>query len=123
MPTLRKVLPALYHPDGLACEKGENDTLDPATMPLDDIIARLERCAPMRDAVVKSGVSTREAALTLAALTRASRRWTDEESAKALGGQAQPLAPGPLKDNLMLIRENEAELGRLTRASEGGGTW
>lgn len=122
MPTLRKVLPALSQPQVRGCEKGKNETLDPATMPLADITARLERCAPMRDAIAKSGVSTREAALTLAALARASKRFTEEESAKAVGGQAPPLPPGVLKDNLTLIRENETELGRLTRPGEGGGT-
>ena len=119
MPTLRKVLPALYHPEARACEKGKNENLDPASMPLADITARLERCEPMRDAIAKSGVSTTEAALTLAALARASKRSTEEASAKAAGGQAPPLTPGALKDNLTLIRENEAELGRLIRAAGG----
>ena len=118
MPVLRKVLPALYHPEARACEKGKNEHRDPSRMSLAEMTARLEECAPVRNAVRQSGLSAREAALTLAALLRASRRSADEESARATGGQAPPLAPGPLRDNVQLIRDNEAELGRLTRSGE-----
>ena len=121
MPVLRKVLPALYHPDAGACEKGKNENRDPSRMPLAEMTARLEECAPVRNAVRRSGLSTREAALTLAALVRASKRSAEEESAKAAGGQAPATGPGPLKDNVRLIRDNEAELGRLARPSGQAG--
>jgi hypothetical protein len=39
----------------------------------------------------------------------------EEKSAKATGGTAAPLPARVLRDNVALVRQNEAELERLTR--------
>jgi len=42
---------------------------------------------------------------------------TAAAAAPALGQSAPPLPPGVLKDNVALLRQNEAEPRRLTRSS------
>ncbi len=113
MPTLRKVMPALNDPGRAQCEQRE-EKQNPFAMTLAELTTSLERCAPIRNAVAKTGVSTRAAATILAAVLYASRRMAEEESAVAMGKQAATLPPGPLKDNVALLRQNQAELGRLT---------
>ena len=39
----------------------------------------------------------------------------EEESAKATGGTAAPLPAGVPRANVALVRQNEAEMERLTR--------
>ena len=41
-------------------------------------------------------------------------RMAEEESARVSGGTASRLPPGTLRDKVALLRQNEAELGRLT---------
>ena len=111
---LRKVMPALRDPAQAKCEERE-EKRDPFAMTLTEMTAALERCEPIRAAVAKTGASTKEAATVLGAFMYASRRITEEESALAMGNEAPSLPAGPLKDNVALIRQNEAELRRLTR--------
>lgn len=116
---LRKVMPAVGAPGQESCEKRE-ETRDPYSMTLAEMTASLERCEPIRAAIAKAGVSSKEAAGVLGAFMYASRRITEEESARAMGKQVPALPPGPLKDNVALIRQNEAELRRLTQSPARG---
>ena len=119
---LRKVMPVLRDQPQAKCEEREAKP-DPYALTLAEMTATLERCEPIRAALAKTGASAQEAASVLGAFMYAGRRITQEESALALGKQAPPLPPGPLKDNVTLIRQNEAELRRLTQSSSrGGGT-
>jgi hypothetical protein len=111
---LRAVMPALQGPAQSQCERRE-DKRDPFAMTLAEMTAMLERCAPVRGELRKADVSSAEAAKVLGAFLYAGRRITEEESALALGQSAPPLPPGALKDNVALLRQNEAELRRLTR--------
>ena len=113
---LRAVLPAVQSPGRSECEKREAKR-DPFTMTLAEMTATLERCAPLRADLAKAGVSSRDAASVLGAFMYAARRITMEESAIAQGNTAAPLPAGPLKDNVALLRQHEAELRRLTRPS------
>ena len=84
---LRKFLPALRADQWARCEQRDAKR-DPFAMTLAQMAAALDRCAPVRTALAKTGVSTREAASVLGAFLYAGRRITEEESAKALGQQA-----------------------------------
>jgi hypothetical protein len=116
---LRKVMPALRGQSQAACRQGEAKR-DPFAMTLAEMAAALKRCEPVRAALAKTGASTSEAATVFGAVLYAGRRITQEESAKAAGSQAPPLPAGPLKDNVVLLRENEAELRRLTQPPPEG---
>ncbi len=117
--SLRAVLPAVQAGAGSRCEKPE-EKRDRFAMTLAEMTATLERCAPVRAELARAGVSTREAASVLGAFMYAGRRITLEESAIAVGQQASTLPAGPLKDNVALIRQNEAELRRLMQALDRG---
>jgi hypothetical protein len=117
---LRKVMPALRDPAQAKCEQRENKR-DLFALTLAEMTATLQRCEPILAALARNGASAKEAASVLGAFMYASRRITEEESAIAMGKQAPPLPPGPLKDNVALIRQNEPELRRLTQPSRGGG--
>ena len=116
---LRAVMPAVQSPAQSACEKPA-EKRDTFAMTLSEMTATLEGCAPIRAELAKAGVSSKEAASVLGAFMYAGRRITEEESAIAMGQTAAPLPPGPLKENVALLRQNEAELRRLTRASGRG---
>ena len=107
MPTLRKVLPALYSPGAQACEKPRDR--DPHTLALTEMTRSLERCATVKQALTKAGVPPREAAMVFASLLR-----TGQQVAMH-GGKASALRPGVLRDNAFLLEQNDAELRRLTR--------
>jgi hypothetical protein len=113
---LRAVIPAVQGPGASQCEKPE-EKRDPYTMTLGEMTATLDRCPPIRAELAKAGVSSKDAASVLGAFMYAGRRITQEESAIAMGQQAPPLPAGPLKDNVTLIRQNEAELRRISQSS------
>ena len=113
---LRAVLPAVQSPGRSECEKRE-EKRDPFAMTLAEMTATLERCGPLRADLAKAGVSSRDAASVLGAFMYAARQITMEESAIAQGRAAAPLPAGPLKDNVALLRQNEAELRRMSQSS------
>jgi hypothetical protein len=119
MPTLRKALPVLYAPEAdRECRRpGETDR-DVAAMSIAELEKRLETCPPIRRAAAAHSISIRELALVYKALMPAFYRMAQEESAKATEGTAPPLAPGALRDNVALMRQNEAELARLSEKSQ-----
>ncbi|HYC33429.1 MAG TPA: hypothetical protein VEB59_14170 [Gemmatimonadales bacterium] len=116
---LRRVLPVLRSPGQEQCEKRE-EKRDPFAMTLAEMTATIERCGPIQGPMAKAGVSSREAATVLFGFMYAARRITLEESALAMGNSAPPLPAGPLKDNVALLRENEAELRRLAQSPAAG---
>jgi hypothetical protein len=119
MPVLRRVLPVLHAPGVTTeCPRQGGAFRDVDAMPVTEMQAVLDRCAPVRRAAAAHGVSTREVALAAKALMRAGRRITEEESAKVSGGTPAPLSAGALRDNVLLVRQNEAEIGRLSRQSQ-----
>jgi hypothetical protein len=105
MPMLRKVLPALSAPGAQSCPR---DTRDPRTLSLAEMAQMIERCAPMAQALRRTGVPSREAALAMASLYRTA------EAVALRSGDATAVDPGPLRDNALLMQQNEPEIKRLT---------
>jgi hypothetical protein len=106
MPVLRKVLPALYAPGASSCEQRKDR--DPHTLSLAEMTRSLERCAPVMEALGRAGVRPREAALVFASLLR-----TGQQVAMK-SGNARALPQGALRDNALLLEQNDPELRRLT---------
>jgi hypothetical protein len=107
MPVLRKVLPALYAPGAGSCPRDRNR--DPHAMNIADMMQMLERCAPVAQALRRAGVPARDGAIVFASLLR---------TAKAVAlqsGKASAVAPGVLRDNALLLEQNDSEIKRLTR--------
>lgn len=105
MPVLRKVLPALYAPGSQSCSR---DTRDPRRMSLAEITKMIDGCASMAEALRKASVPSRDAALVLASLYRTA------EAVAIRRGDASAVDQGPLRDNALLMKENDAEIKRLT---------
>jgi hypothetical protein len=105
MPMLRKVLPALYAPGAESCPR---DRRDPRTLSLAEMAQMIDRCAPMAQALRRAGVPSREAALIMASLYRTA------EAVAIRRGDANAVDQGPLRDNALLMQQNDAEIKRLT---------
>lgn len=105
MPVLRKVLPALYAPGAASCPR---DRRDPRTLSLADMAQMIERCAPMAQALGRAGVPSREAALVMASVYRTA------EAVAIRRGDASAVDQGPLRDNALLLQQNDPEIKRLT---------
>ena len=119
MPLLRKALPILHAPGAeKECHKPGEEYRDLLAMSLAQMEQRIADCPPIRKAAAAQKASLGELALTYKALLLASYRIAEEESAKARGGTAAPLPAGALRDNVALMRANDAELARLSKASE-----
>jgi hypothetical protein len=108
MPVLRKVLPALYAPGSQRCSR---DSGDPRRLSLAEITKMIDRCAPMAEALRKASVPSRDAALVLASLYRTA------EAVAIRRGDVNAVDQGPLRDNALLMKENDAEIKRLTGES------
>jgi hypothetical protein len=107
MPMLRKVLPAVY---GRTCERRRD--LDPSALGLAEMTRMLEACAPVAQSLRQAGLTSGDAALLLAALLNASRRVALQ------GGKASALPPGVVRDNALLLEQNDPEIRKLI---ESGG--
>jgi hypothetical protein len=105
MPVLRKVLPALYAPEGRSCPR-ENGR-DPHSLNLAEMTRSLERCGPVLQSLKRAGVSARDAAIVFASLLR-----TGQQVAMQ-GGKASAMPPGVLRDNALLLEENDPEIRKL----------
>ena len=115
MPVLRKALSALYAPGAQTeCATSQAEFPDVRSMSVAEMEKLLQECRPIQDAAAAQSISIRELAQVYKALTLAGYRMADEESAKVSGGTAAPLPPGALRDNVALVRQNDAELGRLS---------
>ena len=118
MPVLRKALPALYAAGKERCTERRRTPQEIAAMTIGQMEAELQGCAPVQRAASAQGITTRELAQVSKALLQAGHRMAEEESAKATGGTAAPLPPGLLRDNVVLLRQNEAELGRIVKGQQ-----
>ncbi len=105
MPMLRKVLPALAAPGARSCPR---EGRDPRQLSLAEMAQMLDRCAPTAQALRRAGVPSREAALVLASLYRTA------EAVAIRGGDVNAVNPGALRDNALLMQQNDAEIKRLT---------
>lgn len=107
MPILRKVLPALYASGAQACPRPAGR--DPHTLGIAEMVQSLERCAPVMQSLTRAGLATRDAAIALASLLR-----TGQQVALQ-GGKAAALPAGVLRDNAVLLEQNDPEIRKLTR--------
>lgn len=105
MPVLRKVLPALYAPGAQSCHR---DSRDPRALSLAELTQMIDRCPPMVQALRKASVPSRDAALVLASLYRTA------EAVALRRGDVNAVDQGPLRDNALLMKQNDAEIKRLT---------
>ena len=119
MPLLRKALPILHAPGAEEeCHQAGEESRDLLAMSLAQVEQRMAECPPIRKAAAAQKASLRELALTYKTLLIASYRIAEEEIAKARGGTAAPLPPGAVRDNVALLRANDAEVARLSEGSE-----
>jgi hypothetical protein len=109
LPTLRKVLPALYAEGADTCERQKGR--DPHTLSIAEMTRTLERCAPVLRALERAEVTPREAAIAFASLLR-----TGQQVAMR-GGKATALPPSVLRDNALLLEQNDPEIRRLTKTA------
>jgi hypothetical protein len=107
MPMLRKVLPAMVAVGAERCQKRRPG--NPDSLGLAELTRRLEACSPVVRSLQQAGVKTGDAALLFAALLHAGH-----ESARR-GGRASSLPPGAVRDNALLLEQNDAEIRRLTK--------
>jgi hypothetical protein len=107
MPILRKVLPAMHAPGAQSCDKPRDR--DPSSLSLAQLAATLERCAPVTRSLWQAGVQPRDAAIVYAALLHVSRQ------VALRGGKATALPPGVVRDNALLLEENDSEIRKLTK--------
>lgn len=105
MPVLRKVLPALNAPGAQSCPR---DSRDPRSLSLADMSQMLDRCAQTAQALRRAGVPSRDAAIVLASLYRTA------EAVAIRRGDANAVDQGPLRDNALLLKQNDAEIKRLS---------
>jgi len=105
MPVLRKVLPALNAPGAQSCPR---DSRDPRSLSLADLSQMIDRCAQTAQALRRASVPSRDAAIVLASLYRTA------EAVAIRRGDANAVDQGPLRDNALLLKQNDAEIKRLT---------
>jgi hypothetical protein len=105
MPMLRKVLPAMYAPGARSCEPSRRS--DPALLSLAQMTRKLESCSPVAKSLERVGVQPREAAVIYAALLNVSQQVARR------GGKASELPPGVVRDNALLLEQNDPEIRKL----------
>jgi hypothetical protein len=105
MPLLRKVLPALYAPGAQSCPR---DRRDPRALSIAEMAQMIERCPAMTQALRRAGVPSREAAIVMGSLYRTA------EAVAIRRGDVNAVDQGPLRDNALLLQQNDAEIKRLT---------
>ena len=108
MPMLRKVLPAMYAPGAQRCEQAPHR--DPMSLSLAEMTRTLEACSPVVRSLREAGVQPRHAAILYAALLNVSRQ------VALRGGRASALPPGVVRDNALLLEQNDFEVRKLTKA-------
>lgn len=108
MPMLRKVLPAMYAPGAQGCEQRPHR--DPMSLSLAEMTRTLEACSPVLHSLREAAVRPRDAAILYAALLNVSRQ------VALRGGKASALPPGAVRDNALLLEQNDSEIRRLTKA-------
>jgi hypothetical protein len=105
MPVLRKVLPALNAAP--SCKREE--VRDVQTLSIAEMTRTLEQCAPVSQALQNAGVPSRDAAIVFGSMMRTA------QAVALQNGKTSALPAGPLRDNALLLEQNDAELRRLAR--------
>jgi hypothetical protein len=119
MPAVRTALSILYAGERDAeCARTKEGMREVRAMSAAEMEGFLGQCPSVKRAAAAQGISVGELARVYKAITLASYRVAEEESAKLRGGTASPLPPGALRDNVALLRQNEAELARLAKEAE-----
>jgi hypothetical protein len=106
MPKLRKALPAMYTPGARSCEVSRHS--DPSSLSLAEMTRMLDACSPVATSLEQAGISPREAAIIYAALVTVSRRLA------GYGGKVSALPPGVVRDNALMLEQNDPEIRKLT---------
>jgi hypothetical protein len=115
MPTLRKLITA-----GKAVNAGPdaaaiNAAMGRPAMSIEDVMGAIDRYPAAKRAVSASGLSAREFATAYLAYFYTVRHLADAEQRKALGQTVGP--PAHVRpDNVQLVRDNQAELARLSES-------
>lgn len=108
MPMLRKVLPAMYAPGAQRC--GQRPHRDPMSLSLAEMTRTLEACSPVLNSLREAAVRPRDAAILYATLLNVSRQ------VALRGGKASALPPGVVRENALLLEQNDSEIRKLTKA-------
>jgi hypothetical protein len=106
MPMVRRVLPATYALGAESCKTSRES--DVYSLSLAQLTRTLEGCTPVMKSLREAGVRPREAALLYAALLRVS------EQVARHGGKASALPAGVVRDNALLLEQNDREIRQLT---------
>jgi hypothetical protein len=73
------------------------------------MVQSFERCAPVMQSLKRAGVPARDAAIGFASLLRTSQQ------VAMRGGQATALPAGVLRNNALLLEQNDPEIRKVTR--------
>ncbi|MDF2774002.1 MAG: hypothetical protein K0S86_3499 [Geminicoccaceae bacterium] len=113
MPTLRKLIAAGKAVNTAPDAAAINAALGRPAMSIEDMMAAIDRYPAAKRAVSASGLSAREFATAYLAYMYTVRHLADAEMRKAMGQTVGP--PAHVRpDNVQLVRDNQAELARLS---------
>ncbi len=113
MPTLRKLIAAGKAVNTAPDAKAINAALGQPAMSIEDVTGTIARYPAAKQAVSASGLSPKEFATAYLAYFYTVRYLADAEMRKAQGQTVGP--PAHVRpDNVQLIRDNQAELARLS---------
>ena len=115
MPTLRKLIAAGKAVNTAPDAAAINAALGRPAMSIEDVMGTIERYPAAKRAVSASGLSTEEFATAYLAYFYTVRHLADAEMRRAQGQTVGP--PAHVRpDNVQLVRDNQAELTRLSES-------
>ena len=125
MPTIRKLvaaqekfLEAASSPDAKKWMK-EMEGKSTGNMSIAELSALYDRIPPIKQAVVSSGLSTREYVTAMFAFFQAAMVASMQDYANQQGSKgAATLPPGVSKENIELVRQNKAEIDQISKRFE-----
>ncbi len=125
MPTIRKLvaaqekfLEAASSPDAKKWTK-EMEGKSTGNMSIAELSALYDRIPPIKQAIASSGLSTREYVTAMFAFFQAAMVASMQDYAKQQGSkEAATLPPGVSKENIDLVRQNKAEIDRISKRLE-----
>jgi NAD(P)-dependent dehydrogenase (short-subunit alcohol dehydrogenase family) len=113
MPTLRKLIAAGKAVNAAPDAAAINAALGRPAMSIEDVTGTIDRYPAAKQAVSASGLSAKEFATAYLAYFHTVRHLADAEMRKAQGQTVGP--PAHVRpDNVQLIKDNQAELARLS---------
>ena len=125
MPTIRKliaaqekILEAASSPDAKKWAK-EMEGKSSGNMSLAELSALYERIPPIKQAIVSTGLSTREYVTAMFAFFQAAMVASMQDYAKQQGSkEAGTVPPGVAKENIEFVRQNKAEIDQISKRFE-----